>query len=108
MNTEGKITITRASTYPDRLRAYKVMLDGLEIGTIKNGQTETFSAPAGTHELHLKIDWTTSPSHRFDLAPGEEARFMCRPRGNAITAIGYAMFARNKYLVLEREDASPV
>jgi hypothetical protein len=33
------IALSRGSGYADRLRAYRVMLDGVEVGRIRNGET---------------------------------------------------------------------
>lgn len=106
MTGEGTIVLSRASAYADRVRAYKVMLDGRQIGEIRNGETQRFSVSAGmTHALHLKIDWTSSQPVTFDLAPGETARFNCSPKGNALSAMLFALFTPKKYLRLERADA---
>src|SRR5688572_2209458 len=98
---EGRITIARGSAYVDKARAYKVFVDGTEVGRIKDGKTESFAATAGPHELYLKVDWSTSPTMRFDVSPGGEARFTCRPNAGPFTAIFYSLFARKKYLRLE-------
>jgi hypothetical protein len=100
---EGRVTLTRAKAYVDKVRAYKVLLDGQSVGRIKEGETQSFSAPAGPHQLQLKVDWAGSPTFTFDLAPGDDVRFICRPKANAFTAILYSLFARNKYLLLVRE-----
>ena len=44
---EASLTITGGTAYVDRARAYKVMLDGAELGRIKNDTTSTFSVPPG-------------------------------------------------------------
>jgi hypothetical protein len=104
---EGRVTLTRGKAYVDKVRAWKILLDGQEVGRIKEGQTQTFGAtPAGSHQLLLKVDWASSPTFTFDLAPGEELRLTCRPKPNAFTALLYALFARSKYIILEREGGS--
>jgi len=42
------------------LRAYKVVLDGKVIGTIKDGEQVEFDVAPGRHQLQLKIDWCRS------------------------------------------------
>jgi hypothetical protein len=100
---EGRVTVARGSAYVDKARAYKVILDGTEAGRVKDGKSESFSVAAGPHELYVKVDWASSPTMRFDVAPGEDVRFMCRPNANALTAMFYSLFARKKYLRLEPE-----
>ena len=101
---EASLTITRGTAYVDRVRAYKVMLDGDELGRIKNDTTSTFSVPPGAHELHLKVDWASSPVVSFDVAPGQEVRYACRPTTNAFFALIYSLFARKNYITLEPES----
>jgi len=54
------LTVVRDSGYADRLRAYKIVLDGVVIGMIGNGETKTFPIVPGPHSLSLKIDWCGS------------------------------------------------
>lgn len=100
---EGKVTIARASAYVDRARAYKIMIDGHEVGRIKNDTSQTLSVPAGSHELFLKVDWATSPPLTVDVSPGQEVRYVCRPTANAFLAVLYSFFNRKNYLTLEPE-----
>jgi len=56
----ASITLSRGTGYADRLRSYRVMLDGKEIGRIGNGETKSFPVGPGQHELVVKIDWCSS------------------------------------------------
>lgn len=105
MTPESKITITRGNAYTDRARAYKVFVDGSEIGRVKNEQSETFPIAPGTHEVYLKLDWTKSPKVSFDVGAGEEVRFVCRPAANAANAMVKSLLKPSSYLNLEREDS---
>ena len=100
---EGRVTITRGTAYVDRARAYKIMLDGQEVGRIKNNTTETISVPAGSHELFLKVDWASSPVQSFDVTPGGEVRFVCHPTANAFFALIQSILSRKNYITLEPE-----
>ena len=97
------ITLSRDSGYADRIRAYRVLIDGLEVGTISNGESMTFSVEPGPHEIVLKIDWCSSNTVKFDLSGNGTARFQC---GSNLRGIGlllsfyYIFFARNQYLWL--------
>ena len=98
--TDGTITITReAGGYRDRVRAYKVMLDGEHVASIKAGETVTHTAPAGRHEIRMKIDWAGSPTIPFQLTEGGTASFHCEPGGSALTAL-FALFRPGKYVSL--------
>ena len=98
------ISVSRDSGYADRLRVYRVLLDGIEIGRVGNGETKSFDVKPGQHHLALKIDWGSSNAIDFGIANDQSVKFMCGSnlRGFRL-AIGlyYAIFARSKYLWLK-------
>lgn len=61
------IRLKRDSGYADRMRAYKVILDGKEVAKIRNGQQIELDVAPGNHELYLKIDWCQSNRIEFEL-----------------------------------------
>ena len=99
------IKIKRDSGWADRLRRYKILLDGTEVGTIKNGQELLLNAQAGEHELFLKIDWMRSNKVVFES--GESVvEFECSSslRGlKLFLALVYSLFLPHKWLRLEQK-----
>jgi hypothetical protein len=71
------ISVSRDSGYADRLRDYRVLLDGTEIGRIGNGGQKSFEIAPGHHVLIIKVDWCRSNIVSFDLADGKSAQFKC-------------------------------
>jgi len=69
------ISICGDRGYADRLRDYRVLLDGAEIGRIGNGGQKSFEIGPGHHQLMIKVDWGRSNIIVFDLADGESAQF---------------------------------
>lgn len=65
-------------------RAFKVVLDGVVIGRIRTGHHEQFEVASGSHELQIRIDLSKSSELLVELAPGENAQFVC-DGGNLIT-----------------------
>jgi hypothetical protein len=59
------IIIKRAKAYGDKLRAYKVVLDDVEIGNIRDGESKEFPTSPGRHTLQLKIDLCSSKKVEF-------------------------------------------
>ena len=98
------IKLKRDSGWADRARAYKVILDGNDIGAIKNGEEISFEVSDGNHELSLKIDWCRSNSIIFDVS-GNTATFKC---GNSLRgwkmfmSLIYVLFLPNQYLGLKK------
>jgi len=105
------LTVVRDSGYADRLRAYKIMFDGVVIGAIRNGETRTFPILSGLHSLSLKIDWCGSKPVKFAAADGISIVFDAKSnlRGPKIVgALWCSIFAWNSWLLLEqRKSDSP-
>src|SRR4051794_10308248 len=99
----ARIEISRkAGGYTDRARAYKVMVDGAEVGSLKQGESQSVEVAPGAHEVHIAIDWARSPSVELQLAEGESASLACRPNANPFTVLWFTTFARKRYVALER------
>lgn len=64
------MVLTRGSYYTDRLRAYKVFVDGEQRGLIRNGETVRFPVSQGEHSVMLRIDFCRSPE--LAVAVGEK------------------------------------
>jgi len=102
------LIVVRDSGYADRLRAYRILLDGIVIGTIKNGETKTFPIVPGSHSLSLKIDWCGSKPVKFAAADGTSVAFDARSnlRGAKILgAFWRSIFAWNSWLLLEQRTS---
>jgi hypothetical protein len=98
------ITIRRGKSYADRLRAYKVEIDGAVVATVRAGQSATVPVTVGRHTLTLRIDWCSSEKLQFDAQSGDHIAFEC---GSSLTgarlllAIVY-IFRPNQWLWLRR------
>lgn len=71
----GRIVITRKNEWNNRLREIGVYVDGKKLGTVSNGETKTFTVPAGTHQLMAKIDWCRSRELPFLIEEDEKKYF---------------------------------
>jgi hypothetical protein len=65
------INIQRLSEYNNRMRDYKIFVDGQQIGKIANGETVAFATTAGKHIVTAKIDWCSSPDFSIDTGDNE-------------------------------------
>jgi hypothetical protein len=98
------LTIIRDSGYADRLRAYRVVVDGSEIGRIRDGETRSFLVTPGKHRLPLKIDWCGSKQVEFMAVDGVPVTFQAKSnlRGTKLAAaLWHSLFAWNSWLTLE-------
>lgn len=66
-----KLVLSRKSEWMNRLRPYKVLIDGQQIGTIGNGKVEEFEIPAISHSIECKVDWCFSNRYELQANDGE-------------------------------------
>jgi hypothetical protein len=100
------IAISRDTGYADRLRKYRVICDGAEIGRISEGTSTEFAISPGPHCLLLKVDWCSSNEATFSIGTDQVLRFSCGSslRGlRVLLAIYYLLFARKRYLWLRQD-----
>lgn len=100
----ARLVITRRPNFVAKVRAFKVLIDGEEVGTLREGAPFTHEMTPGRHELQLKLDWGKSPIEEFEVRAGQELRYWCRTNGNPLSAIYYATLGANKYIVLEPQE----
>lgn len=98
---EARVVLRREGGFwRDRLRRYKVRLDGEWVGKLREREDLRVDVRPGTHEIQVKLDWGTSPSRSLQLAPGEVARLRCGP-GSFL-----GLVVPGRYLILEGDDRS--
>jgi hypothetical protein len=71
MEQQARIIINRSSEWMNKARAFKVMIDGQQAGTVKNGSSEEFKVEPGNHKVFCKVDWCSSREFELNLSPGE-------------------------------------
>ena len=69
------ITIQRTSENFNRLRDFRIYIDGEKIGTIADGETKDFIIFSGQHSIVAKIDWCSSPEISFDIKDTDTKTF---------------------------------
>ena len=68
----GRIILERKNQWMNRLKGYKVEINGAEQDKkITNGSSEEYEAPGGTNVVVCKVNWCSSNSLSFDIKPGE-------------------------------------
>ena len=103
------IEISRARSYADRGRKYKIIIDDEEIGYINNGETKSLEVEEGNHNIYLKIDWCRSNEINFYATKDETIEFECGSsiKGvKSLFAFVYITFLKDKYLWLKLKDKS--
>jgi len=67
----AKLIIIRSNEYLNRLRAYRIYLNGIKLGNVGNGETKEFTVRPGKHQVCAKIDWCGSRTLSFEVAENE-------------------------------------
>jgi Protein of unknown function (DUF2846) len=71
MENQATININRIGEWMNRARAFKVFIDGQQVGTISNGTQASFPVAPGTHKVECKVDWCSSREFEVKAAAGE-------------------------------------
>jgi hypothetical protein len=101
MHNTTAITIARTTGGTrDRMRAYKILIDGAATGTIKAGESITVPVDPGLHSVQLKLDWCTSPTVTVETTTAGSTKLSCSPGGSAMAAL-WDMLRPGAYITLD-------
>ena len=73
MDNKAKIILSRSSQWMNRFRSYQVLINGKQVGLIKNGGSEEFTVDAGNTSVECKLAWYGSRPFSMTLKDGETA-----------------------------------
>jgi hypothetical protein len=76
---QAELEIVRSRGNPPILRAYRIIVDGEEVGRIKRAESRIIALRPGSHDVRLKMDWVESDSHRVSINAGERVTLRCQP-----------------------------
>jgi hypothetical protein len=98
-NHGSVIRVTRPTSFVDALRAYRIIVDGVESARINSGKTVDVPVNPGSHSVVAKVDWCGSQTVCLDVDAGDTIHLECanNSRGNRFIHI---MFRHDQYLTL--------
>ena len=96
------IKIKRNASFADISRSYQLILDGVVIGELNNGQHASYEVPIGVHELQLKMDGFKSNKIEFETTD-EDIHFECGNNCSGKSML-YTLFMKDGYIWLKRMD----
>jgi hypothetical protein len=102
----AEIVITRPDErWANRLRAYKVHVDGNVAATLGRGEEARVTVSGGRHRIRATLDWGSSPSLDLELGENDRAHVVCRsgfePSLARPKALLYITVWRKRYLDLQ-------
>jgi hypothetical protein len=74
------LVLKRKWGWGDKFRAYHVIVDEQDVGSIREGKEVRFDLAPGSHEVYLKIDWSRSRTITIEANDGD-VFLECRAKG---------------------------
>jgi hypothetical protein len=104
-NHSPSLTVRRDEGWADCLRRYRIILDGVEIGQLGEGEELCQEIGDGQHVIEARIDWAGSQPLRFEVRSRDQFVLVKSAlRGwRVLLAVFYVIFAWRRYLSLELE-----
>ena len=100
----SKLILKRRPAWGDKFRAYRIVFDGIEVGSIKESETWSHDCVLGTHTLELKIDWCRSPKATFEMVSENSVlEFECKNNVKPLLTIFY-LFKPTSWIALVRRS----
>jgi membrane protease YdiL (CAAX protease family) len=102
-----RVNLVRRSAIADNLKAYIVLIDGVEAAQIRDGQSISILVSPGSHTVQLSMDWCRSKLAEFSVTEGEGIRFECGSSlvgWRLILAVLYITLLRNRYMWIRQLD----
>jgi hypothetical protein len=107
MNRDGVIAITSTAQQALLATSYRVKIDGVVVGRIREMTTERFRVAPGTHVVQLRFWWMGSRRLTVEVAEGQACELVTRPGiGRFIPAVG--LFLPNSFLSLNLAPGSTI
>lgn len=101
------VLLKRAAQIADLLRAYKIIVDGRQVGTIRRGKEFSFGVAPGQHSIWLRIDWAESNKLDF-VSDGSSLELECGSNFSgwrAFLGVKHAVSSGPGYLWLRFKNA---
>lgn len=78
MAEAGLVKVVRTKNVAAGLRRLDVLVDGQKVGSVGNGEEQTFSVPEGRHSVEVKLGFgSRSEVVQVDVVPGEANALEC-------------------------------
>ena len=78
----GKLLVKRIDSWADKFSAYRIFVDGVDVGKIREGEEWSRSLANGAHTLELKIGWFNGSQTEAFVMDGDNVEFIASSRVN--------------------------
>jgi myo-inositol catabolism protein IolC len=97
------LTVQRDNGWADKLRKYRILVDGVEIGRLGENEKLFHQVGEGLHVIDARVDWCGSRPLKFEARSEDlEVTVKSSLRGwRVFLALFYVIFNRHRYLTLD-------
>jgi hypothetical protein len=100
-----EIVVTRPKQYQDKIRDYRLLVDGVNLVSIKPNSETVVNLPEGAEYIQAKIDWCSSQKFRVCNIKANQITIKNTFGSNFLMAVFmplyYITFGKGKYLTIE-------
>jgi hypothetical protein len=87
--------------HQDFFRRYRILVDDVEVASLKEGETARVDVAPGSHAVQARIDWVRTPALHVTVRRDEAVHLVVRPSG-FLSGLWQGVLKPSAYLVLER------
>lgn len=107
---KGKIEIVRTNQLVNYGRGIKLFVNNKKVGSIQDGESQTFELNLGENEIHARIDWFRTNPFKIDVKENEQIKLELGStiKGRKLLVnyyMHYSLFKRSDFLYLKPIDS---
>jgi|SRR5215813_957645 len=99
------VRVVRRSGYADRLRSYKIFINGTAVGSIARDAVLNLEVPSGPLTIEARIDWGRSRPLTLEAVPGKKIDIEVSNHWGALLGLWAVTFGYRSYLLLKQLPA---
>lgn len=91
------LTINREKNKLDECEIYRIFINHIEMGIIRNGEMKNFDLKNGSYKMQLKSSKWKSKVVEFSITSGSHLEFSCKPswKNTVFSIFIHKFFKRN-------------
>ena len=104
-DTQCTLRLVRGPGFADRLRRYKILLNGAQVATIPHDTVMDLQVPSGSLMIEARLDWGRSQPLTIEALAGRTIQIEVSNYWGAFLAFWGITFGFRTYLILKRLPA---
>jgi hypothetical protein len=96
------LNLVRGSGYTDRLRSYKIFVNGAQVGTLARNSGLDIEIPSGPLTIEARIDWGRSRPLTIEATPNQKIEVEVLSHWGALLSLWAITFGFRRYLTLKQ------